>query len=111
MSDQPTFYQKHQIDKQRQAKWEQMLAHLCDEYDLGPLSDLSDDRRQELEGELEEHVDQWNETEPVSGHAPSTTCPEKPRDSDVPVPAPPGRRANYGAATWPTHGNAVRLTP
>ena len=72
MSDQPTFYQKHQIDKQRQAKWEQMLAHLCDEYDLGPLSDLSDDRRQELEGELEDHVDQWNETEPVSGHRPST---------------------------------------
>ena len=60
--------QKHQIDKQRQAKWAQMLAHLCDEYDIGPLSDLSDDRRQELEDELEEHVEQWNETEPVSRH-------------------------------------------
>ena len=68
MSDQPTFYQKHQIDKQRQAKWAQMLAHLCDEYGIVPLSDLSDNRRQELEDKLEGHVDQWNETEPVSGH-------------------------------------------
>ena len=63
MSDQPTFYQKHQIDKQRQAKWEQMLAHLCDEYNLGPLSDLSDDRRQELEEELEDHTEQWCEAD------------------------------------------------
>ncbi len=63
MSDQPTFYQKHQIDKQRQAKWEQMLAHLCGEYDLGPLPDLNDSRRQELEGELEEHVERWSEAD------------------------------------------------
>ena len=63
MSDHPTFYQKHQIDKQRQAKWEQMLAHLCGEYDLGPLPDLNDSRRQELEGELEEHVERWSEAD------------------------------------------------
>ncbi len=63
MSDQPTFDRKHQIDKQRQAKWEQMLAHLCDEYDLGTLSDLSDDRRQELEEELGEHTERWNEAD------------------------------------------------
>jgi len=60
VSDQPTVYQKHQIDKQRQAKWEQMLAHLCGENDLGPLSDLKDGRRQELEGELEEHAEPWS---------------------------------------------------
>ena len=63
MSNQPAFYRKHQIDKQRQAKWEQMLAHLCGEYDLGPLSDLKNGRRQELEGELEEHVERWSEAD------------------------------------------------
>ncbi len=63
MSDQPTFYQKHQIDKQRQAKWDQMLAHLCGEYDLGPLPDLSDVRRQELEDELGELVERWSEAD------------------------------------------------